>query len=43
MLDQIASSDKRLLPLPDSSHELTLDVDRERIMIEVYDFTRARN
>ena len=34
---------KRLLLLPDSSHELTLDVDRERIMVEVYDFIRARS
>ena len=36
-------TDKRLLPLPDSAHELTLDVDRERIMVEVYDFIRARS
>lgn len=43
LLDQIASADKRLLPLPDSSHELTLDIDRERIMVEVYDFIRARS
>jgi carboxylesterase len=43
VLDQIASTDKRLLPLPDSAHELTLDVDRERIMVEVYDFIRARS
>ena len=43
VLDQIASTDKRLLPLPDSAHELTLDVDRERVMVEVYDFIRARS
>jgi carboxylesterase len=27
----------------DSSHEVTLDVDRERVMIEVFDFIRARS
>lgn len=43
VLDRIASTDKRLLPLPDSAHELTLDVDRERLMVEVYDFIRARS
>jgi esterase/lipase len=43
VLDRIASTDKRLLPLPDSAHELTLDVDRERVMVEVYDFIRARS
>jgi len=43
VLDRIASADKRLLPLPDSAHELTLDVDRERVMVEVYDFIRARS
>ena len=40
VLDRLASSDKRLLPLSDSSHEVTLDVDRERVMVEVYDFIR---
>ena len=40
VLEQIGSSDKRLLPLRDSSHEVTLDVDRERVMVEVYDFIR---
>jgi carboxylesterase len=40
VLDNIGSNDKRLLPLPDSSHEVTLDVDRERVMIEVFDFIR---
>jgi carboxylesterase len=43
ILDNIGSGDKRLLALPDSSHEVTLDVDRERVMIEVYDFVRARS
>ena len=43
VLDSIASSDKRLLALPDSSHEVTLDVDRERVMIEVFDFVRAHS
>jgi len=43
VLDAIASSDKRLLALPDSSHEVTLDVDRERVMVEVFDFIRARS
>ncbi|MGZ4626101.1 MAG: alpha/beta hydrolase [Kineosporiaceae bacterium] len=43
VLDTIAASDKRLLPLADSSHEVTLDVDRERVMVEVYDFIRARS
>lgn len=41
VLDRIASTDKRLLPLADSSHEVTLDTDRERVMVEVYDFIRA--
>lgn len=40
VLDGIASGDKRLLPLPDSSHEVTLDVDRERVMVAVHDFIR---
>jgi carboxylesterase len=43
VLDGIASSDKRLLPLPDSSHEVTLDVDRERVMVAVHDFIRDRS
>ena len=43
VLENIASSDKRLLALPDSSHEVTLDVDRERVMVEVFDFIRARS
>jgi carboxylesterase len=43
VLGQISSSDKRLLPLSDSSHEVTLDVDRERVMVEVYDFIRERS
>ena len=43
VLDHIAASDKRLLPLADSSHEVTLDVDRERVMVEVHDFIRARS
>jgi carboxylesterase len=41
VLENIGSGDKRLLPLADSSHEVTLDVDRERIMVEVHDFVRA--
>jgi carboxylesterase len=41
VLDRIASGDKRLLALSDSSHEVTLDVDRERVMVEVYDFIRG--
>ena len=43
VLDAIKSDDKRLLALPDSSHEVTLDVDRERVMVEVYDFIRAHS
>lgn len=39
-LEHLGSSDKRLLALPDSSHEVTLDYDKERIMVEVYDFVR---
>jgi carboxylesterase len=40
---RIGSDDKRLIPLSDSSHEVTLDVDRERVMVEVYDFIRAHS
>jgi carboxylesterase len=40
VLGQIGSANKRLLALSDSSHEVTLDVDRERVMVEVYDFIR---
>lgn len=43
VLDGITATDKRLLALPDSSHEVTLDVDRERVMVEVFDFIRARS
>jgi carboxylesterase len=43
VLDAVKSEDKRLLALPDSSHEVTLDVDRERIMVEVFDFVRAHS
>jgi len=43
VLGEISSSDKRLLPLSDSSHEVTLDVDRERVMVEVYDFIREHS
>jgi carboxylesterase len=43
VLENIGSTDKRLLALPDSSHEVTLDVDRERIMVEVFDFIRAHS
>jgi len=43
VLAGIKATDKRLLALPDSSHEVTLDVDRERVMIEVYDFIRERS
>jgi carboxylesterase len=43
VLGQISSSDKRLLPLGDSSHEVTLDADRERVMVEVYDFIREHS
>lgn len=42
VLEHLGSADKRLLALPDSSHELTLDYDRERIAVEVYDFIRSR-
>ena len=41
ILEGIKTTDKRLLALADSSHEVTLDVDRERVMVEVYDFIRA--
>jgi carboxylesterase len=43
VLERIGAADKRLLPLPDSSHEVTLDVDRERVMVEVHDFIRAHS
>jgi carboxylesterase len=43
VLENLGSSDKRLLPLADSSHEVTLDVDRERVMVEVYDFIRGHS
>jgi len=43
VLEGIKATDKRLLALPDSSHEVTLDVDRERVMVEVYDFIRERS
>jgi len=43
VLEGIKAIDKRLLALPDSSHEVTLDVDRERVMVEVYDFIRERS
>jgi carboxylesterase len=43
VLEGISSADKRLLALPDSSHEVTLDVDRERVMVEVFDFVRAHS
>jgi len=43
VLAGIKATDKRLLALPDSSHEVTLDVDRERVMVEVYDFICERS
>jgi carboxylesterase len=43
IVENIGSADKRLLPLPDSSHEVTLDVDRERVMVEVYDLVREHS
>jgi carboxylesterase len=43
VLGRIGSTDRRLLALGDSSHEVTLDVDRERVMVEVYDFIRERS
>jgi len=43
VLEGIKAIDKRLLALPDSSHEVTLDVDRERVMVKVYDFIRERS
>ena len=43
VLEGIKATDKRLLALPDSSHEVTLDVDRERVMVEVYDFICERS
>lgn len=39
-LEHLGSSDKRLLALDDSAHEVTLDYGKERIMVEVYDFVR---
>jgi carboxylesterase len=43
ILGRIASTDKQLLPLSDSSHEVTLDVDRERVMVAVHDFIREHS
>jgi len=43
VLENIGSTDKRLLALPDSSHEVTPDADRERVIVEVYDFIRAHS
>jgi esterase/lipase len=43
VLENVGSSDKRLLALPDSSHGVTLDVEGERVMVEVFDFIRARS
>ena len=40
VLEHLGTSDKRLLALADSSHEVTLDYDRERVMVEAYDFVR---
>ena len=40
VLEHLGASDKRLLALADSSHEVTLDYDRERLMVEAYDFIR---
>jgi carboxylesterase len=40
VLEHVGSASKRLLPLADSAHEVTLDHDRERIMVEVFDFVR---
>ena len=40
VLEHVGASDKRLLALADSSHEVTLDYDRERLMVEAYDFIR---
>jgi esterase/lipase len=43
VLGGIGSTDKSLLPLSDSSHEVTLDVDRERVMVAVHDFIREHS
>jgi carboxylesterase len=40
VFEQLGAADKRLLALADSSHEVTLDHDRERVMVEAYDFIR---
>ena len=40
VLQHVGAPDKRLLALADSSHEVTLDYDRERVMVEAYDFIR---
>jgi len=40
VLEHLGGPDKRLLALADSSHEVTLDYDRERVMVEAYDFIR---
>ena len=40
VLEHLCSSDKRLVALDDSAHEVTLDFGKERIMVEVYDFVR---
>jgi carboxylesterase len=40
VLEHLGSADKRLLPLDDSAHEITLDYGKERIMVEVHDFIR---
>jgi carboxylesterase len=39
-LEHLGSRDKRLIPLDDSAHEVTLDFGKERIMVEVYGFIR---
>jgi carboxylesterase len=43
VLERVGSADKRLIALADSSHEVTLDVDRERVMVETYDFIREHS
>lgn len=40
VLERLGSTDKRLLALDDSAHEITLDYGKERIMVEVWDFVR---
>lgn len=40
VLEHLGAPDKRLLALADSSHEVTLAYDRERVMVEAYDFIR---